>query len=758
MQIDEFKSIVATFADPGTDFIFEKKQFIFSVNATTISAKIYSEYGEIFVEETEDAKIPANKWIINRLANLPILSARILDKIKDEAQFIEPSAHLLPNLSSESTDDNFHVPRALASLLESIDNRSPLETSMIYITSDAGEGKTWLINAAARKQAQRFNKGESDWLLVPIVLGGRNFLRFDDITVGALQNKYRFPFLYYNSFLALVRMGVIVPAFDGFEEMFVESSSGEALSAMGILVNALKSTGAVTIAARKAYFEFENLKSQETLYDSIRNYDVSFAKLQISRWGKNEFIKYCQLRDVQNPESLYSDIAKRITPTHSLLTRPVLVHRLINIVQESSSVDSFLETVSVSGAKFFSVFVREIIRREAFDKWIDRSGAGDSASLISIDEHCELLSMIAIQMWESRTSYLKLELLDVVTDIFCETHKKTPHQTHQIRERIRGHALLIASSDINSAVEFDHDEFRLFFLGEGLANLILANIPSSKSEVFSILRRGSLPQHAALSCLHKIQRNEQSGPLSVSLLNSISQLDGQASYTRENCGNLIMKIITSMQMDGTDLNELIFGIDALRDCKLKNTTFRKCYFSSTSLELMTAENCHFFECNFGVIKFSESSKFINCSMIGCEIEAIKPNTGSHELWDPADISGFLIKSGIHLNEGKQNLSNQNSTDFLIDEDFDCLQKIIRYFLRSTQISEPIIKMRLSDKGQDFIDRILPDLMENNIIIEFDNKGRGSRRMFKLGKSLHDINKLLKKSAGSYKNFISLIKI
>src|SRR5690606_29378278 len=123
-------------------------------------------------------------------------------------------------------------------------------------------------------------------------LGGRHFLRFDDITIGALQNRYRFQFLYYNSFLALVRMGLIVPAFDGFEEMFVESSSGEALSAMGILVGSLNSQGAIVVAARKAYFEFENLRTQERLFDTIRTHSVSFEKLELQRWSEEQFLSY----------------------------------------------------------------------------------------------------------------------------------------------------------------------------------------------------------------------------------------------------------------------------------------------------------------------------------------------------------------------------------------------------------------------------------------------------------------------------------
>ena len=179
--------------------------------------------------------------------------------------------------------------------------------------------------------------------MVPIPLGGRHFLRFDDITVGVLQNRYRFPFLYFNSFLALVKMGVIIPAFDGFEEMFVASSSGEALSAMGILVGALESRGAIVVAARKAYFEFENLRTQERLFDTIRTFSVGFGKLELKRWAKPQFMEYCKNRSVVNPEEIYRRVSERLSATHALLTRAVLVKRLVDVAMKSPSLDAFLD-------------------------------------------------------------------------------------------------------------------------------------------------------------------------------------------------------------------------------------------------------------------------------------------------------------------------------------------------------------------------------------------------------------------------------
>ena len=227
MQISDFKSIVMTFADPGTDMLFDKAQLLISVNDDLIAASITTKSGDVYVDEGSGQE-PASKWILTRLARLPLLATRLKESVPPTEYFVSPTASLLPTLEKGPQEQVVMTTDALHTTLDTIDDHSPLETMVLYITSDAGEGKTSLINELAHTQAQRFSANESDWLLVPIPLGGRHFLRFDDITVGALQNRYRFPFLYYNSFLALVRMGVIVPAFDGLEEMFVEGSSGEA--------------------------------------------------------------------------------------------------------------------------------------------------------------------------------------------------------------------------------------------------------------------------------------------------------------------------------------------------------------------------------------------------------------------------------------------------------------------------------------------------------------------------------------------------
>jgi uncharacterized protein YjbI with pentapeptide repeats len=752
MQIDTFKSIVATFADPGSEIIFDSQRMMFPINGDVVEAVISSRFGDIFINEGA-GEISASRWIVERLAKLQLLSSRILDQIPDHPNFVSPAADLLPTLEANPDGKAFHIADALSETLKTLDTHSPLETTVLYVTSDAGEGKTSLINAAARKQAAKFSEGSSDWLLVPIILGGRHFLRFDDITVGALQNKYRFPFLYYSSFLALVRMGVIIPAFDGFEEMFVENSSGEALSAMGILVGALNSTGAVVVAARKAYFEFENLKSQEKLYDTISSFSVGFSKLELNRWEETQFLQYCNNRKLKNSKEIYQRVAERLGADHSLLTRPVLVRRLVDIAQESVSLEEFIEKIHASGSDFFSVFVRSIIEREANEKWIDRSGEM-GATLITVEEHCELLSLIAINMWESRIEYLKQDHLDVVAEYFCEMKRKSSLQSQQVRDRIRGHALLIASPDINLAVEFDHDEFRQYFLGDGLARIVLPLTKSAASEALSVLRRGILPENSQLEFIRTVRRESDDKKLEVAkFLASISKLDGQASYTKENCGNLTLKIISDIDSNGLELEGMVFGVDSMRDCKLSGVLFSKCYFSHSSYEVTEIASCDFVECTFGQLRLFTSTNICRNTFTSCTIDSIRFDETSLEIWEPNAIKAYLNKHNSFLNGGEVE-ETVDVESLSMDERLVSVEKLFRYFMRSTHISESVIKIKLGDRGQTFIDYTLPDLISTQVVEEIENRGAGQQRRFKLGRPLQSLNAHLSGAQGSYENFIA----
>lgn len=754
MHVNDFKSIISAFADPESDILFEKTKVIFSINGDLVDIEVSTKDGDVMVDDG-DGPVPAGNWVVRRLARLPLLAARLKEGVIDTKQFVSPAATLLPSLEIRPEETSTSTEDALNTTLETLGERSPMETSVLYITSDAGEGKTFLINQMAKEQAQHFLNGKTDWLLVPIPLGGKHFLRFDDITVGALQNRYRFPFLYYESFLALVRMGVIVPAFDGFEEMLVEGSSGEALSAMGILVGSLDSRGSLVVAARKAYFEFENLKNQERLLDSIKTYSVGFGKLELHRWGRVQFLEYCDKREVKDASVIYDRVSERLGTDHSLLTRPVLVRRLVDIASESPSLDSFLERIHESGPDFFAVFVRGIIEREANEKWIDRSGEQDvGRPLLSVEEHCELLAAISLATWESRVDFLKRDNLEFVADYYSETKRKTAYQAQQIRERIRGHALLIPSRNASQAVEFDHEEFRLFFLGEGLAEQIRPLNEKAKGEVLAALRRGVLPKPAQRAFIQAVKRHPEFSRLqAVKFLLSISALDGQASYTQENCGSLILRLLSEVDASQLQITEIAFPADSLRDRKLDNITFVDCFFSPSSIEVSSFNRCAFIDCHFGQLRVFDSTKFEDVCFENTAVDSVRLVDQEVEFWEPEAVRATLIKLGANMPNGDGDSSPELDLNFSIEPEIKDFEKLVRYFMRSTHISEGVILMKLGQSGQAFLDDAVPKLLSRGILAEIDNRGGGAQRRYRLGLGLEAIDKALTRARGSFSAFL-----
>ncbi|MBL4759571.1 MAG: hypothetical protein JKY80_01790 [Mariprofundaceae bacterium] len=758
MQIKDFKDIVSTFSDPGEELLFQKNHVLISVNGALIEASLTNKSGDIYVDEGS-GEMPASKWIVTRLARLELLASRLRETIEKTEYFVSPSALLSATLDKDVNLGECNTDDALQTTLKEIDDISPLETKVLYVTSDAGEGKTSLINEMAQAQAKRFSASESDWLLVPIQLGGRHFLRFDDITIGALQNRYRFPFLYYKSFIALVKMGVIVPAFDGFEEMFVENSSGEALSAMGILVGALDSQGTIIVAARKAYFEFENIRSQEKLFDSIRTESVSFGKLELNRWNQEQFISYCTKRKVNNPEGLYSKIIKRLGPKHPILTRAVLVKRLVDVIQESDSIDDFLCSLHTSGADFFAVFVRGLIEREANEKWIDRSGESDvGTSVLSIDGHNELLTYVALAMWESKVNYLKGDYLEFVADDFCETTRADAYQSQQIRARIGGHAMLVPSSSATSAVEFDHDEFRLFYLGEGIARLLKPLNDRARAEILAVFRRGVLPAPAHDALLRALKRDSSIKIIEViNFLIGISGMESRTSYSHMNCSHIIINLLSSEELSEMSIKDISFEANALRDKKLHGIIFTNCFFAETSLDLTEIKDCKFENCRFAQMRMSNNTKLLNVNFDGSVVDSLElKNELKDELiesWNPSEIYGLLSKRGIIFDTARILDVSEPLSTTTPDIELQDLMKVVRYLMRSTHISDKVLLIKLGVRGKEFISQTIPQLMKHGIFEEIDDRSGGRR--FRLGVPVERLNSTIAAANGSFTYILNM---
>jgi hypothetical protein len=749
MRIDELRRVLSAFADKPADLDVSKGTLIVQINDDLIEAKVFQRDSDLWVSEGgTDSR--ATTWIINRVARLPLLADRILDLVPQTESFIEPSGRLLDHLDHKpnATDDS--ISQAVVGTLQVLDRRPAGATSVLYLTSDAGEGKTTLINEISRAQARAFRDRTSDWLLVPIPLGGRSFLRFDDVVIAALVNRLRFRLFYYEGFLELVRMGVIVPAFDGFEEMFIEGSSGEAISALGNLVRSLKDSGTILVAARKAYFEYQSFTAQTRLFDSLgrENVHVTFARLALNRWNRDHFLTYAKLREVQEPEKLFSLVSNRLGADHPLLTRAVLVKRLVDVASETENLNQLLTTMGETPQDYFHQFVSTIVEREAHDKWLDKSSEA-SKPLLSVEEHLDLLGLVAYEMWVSNTDAVKPDMLDAIADIFSEERRKGPSVTRQIKERLKQHSLLVANQAPLTSYSFDHEDFREYFLGESLGAALKA---TGVADLLRGLSAGPLSRETCAHAISSYLRRGGDARGAVSTLGRLVIREGAMSFANENVAGLTLEIVDRSQLSGSQLSRLIFASDSLRGRSIGNCQFTDCYFQSTTLDAQIRdalfENCRFerLELDGGTTR--------SLTFKACEFGAVA--VGDDQLFDPEEIVAALKRSGFKVTNKDDVQANVTTPPS--DEKLKLAERSLRVFLRATHVNENVLKQRLGVKFPSYEADVLPSLLKEKVLEEIAYLGSGTQRRFRLAVPMQSIQHALQRSQGKFSKFLAEVSV
>lgn len=744
MDFATFKRILIAFADSPADVDISRNHIVVQIREEIVEATLFERSGELYVEE-DGTLTQCVPWIVNRIARVPLLADRILSYVSEVPHFTPPSGIVSDQLDFAGPDADRPVMDALTEVKELLGRRPPWTSSVTYLTSDAGEGKTALISQLARAQALAYKNKATDWLLVPIGLGGRSFLRFDDVVIAALANRLRFQMFYFDGFLELVRLGAIIPAFDGFEEMFVESSSGEALSALGNLGRALGSRGTVLVAARKAYFEYESFSAQARLFDGMGGESVSFARVGLTRWTLAQFEHYASQRAIREPRVLFDKVASRFGSEHPLLTRAVLVKRLIDVASEVTAVDELVTRLGETPQDYFFQFVNAIIVREADEKWIDRSGEPHQ-QLLSVSEHHQLLAMVASEMWIASTDTLKGDVLDIVADLFCDTTQKSPLVARQVRERLRHHSLLVASDSTRNGLSFDHEDFRKFFLGEALGAL-LARLDAR--ELRPVLRVAALSVETSEAAVHHLRRSRSTVEQALRVLQELAATEAPTSFVRENAGLLSINLLDASEHRATELRAMSFPPDALKGRRIAGVRFTECYFQPNSLDGTSLDNVAFENCMFDRLELCNTSKIKETSLRQCRITSVVNRSEDDQIFDPDGIVAGMRSFGFSF---PQTIAPGEAPS--IDDETRVLERSLRVFLRASHVNEDVFRQRLGAKASLFLERVLPRLTRARVLEETVYIGRGKQRRFRLVVPMQAIQEALEDSRGRFDAFLA----
>lgn len=732
MNINDFTRILRAFADQPDDLDIDGGRLLVYIRDELIEARLSNRDGTVWVQEPDADPCSAYKWILRRLARVDQLADRLLSYTPEERHFVTPRGLLLDQLDIDPTENDVEKSDAVTALVDTLSQRPSGASTVLYLTSDAGEGKTTVVNHVARVQAKRFKAGDANWLLLPISLGGRPFLRFDDVVVGELVNRLRFQHLYYDAFLELTKLGVLVPAFDGFEEMFIESSSGEAVSALGNLVQHLQSSGSVLIAARKAYFEFYSFRTQARLFDAIQSHSVTFSRLTLRRWRQEQFQRYCQLRGLRSGDALFRKVTGRLGEQHPLLTRAVLVKKLVDIATELPSVDAVLERIGSDPDEYFVDFVTTIVEREAEKKWLDRSGEA-AKPLLTVDDHFDLLAMIAREMWEMRSDALRRDYLQLVTDVFTSESRFSPDTARQVRKRLPEHSLLALVSGTRDMLGFDHDDFRRFFLGRALGRLLVGE---SDEELASWLNVAAVPVGTVDAACRYAAQQDMAPRKIIERIVGIGQQAPPTSYTRENSGSIALALAARGGDGDVLLEGLVFPPGALVGMRLEGTHVSDCEFQPTGLKNARIIDCAFRRCRFHRLE-GGAATVRRSTLEDCEVDQWVEEADV-SIYDPARVRRALMEEGFRVEQSGPPVLPQSAEASVVDAEAEMAERALRMFMRATHINDVVFRHKLGQRANDFFESVLPRLVAGGILEEVPYRGSGKGSRYKLNVPMQGI--------------------
>ena len=753
MNVEDLKRILVAFADDASDLDLADGHLMVQIRDEILQAAVEQDGGNLYVSEYGSERMEAFQWIVQRVARIPLLARRVEENVDAERYFVTPSGKLLDRLDTDPSDSEKTIVNVPETALNLLSNRPAGTSTVLYLTSDAGEGKTTIINWMAREQARRYREKRSPWLLLPISLAGRSFMTFDDIVVAELVNKMRFQLFYYEAFLELVKLGVLVPAFDGFEEMFVEGSSGEALSALGNLMNDLNSSGTVLIAARKAYFEYQDFVTQAKFFETIQKLSVSFARIGINRWNVSQFLEYAERRGMQHGDAVYTKIRDRFDKDHPLLTRAVLVKRLVETAIEGS-VDVLLENLRGNEPEdYFFQFVNAIVEREATQKWVDRSGTPHQP-LLTVIEHHSLLASVAQEMWISSSEVLRGEHLNVIAELFAANLNKPSGILRQVVERIRQHALISRVDGKEDTYTFDHEEFRRFYLGEAIGDTLISG---SSRDLERFIERASLQPETCDAALNAL--NRKGGDLHA-VLHSLQRLVDSAaptSYILENSGSIGVRLLESLSFGkGASVRSFSFPSDALRGKRLVRIKFRDCHFQNTSLERTEFAECEFTGCKIYRLDLPEDFNAGDSQLIDTDVLAITKLGESTTVYDPDAIVAALSSCGF-VTRVRQTHRGGHLSVTEPDEDTQLAERGLRAFMRSTQVNENVFRQRFGKDANHFMRDVLPRMIESGVLQEVSYKGGGPvQRRFGIRVRMSNLEAAIPVRVSSLDEFLSAV--
>ncbi|MGH7192511.1 MAG: NACHT domain-containing protein, partial [Candidatus Saccharimonadales bacterium] len=299
---------------------------------------------------------------------------------------------------------------ALSLLQDALSGPLDTVTSVVFVTGDAGAGKTEVLRQLVLRQADAYSRGEAECLYFYVNAQGRALARLDEALATELQDLRAS--LTYHAVPSLVRNGILVPVIDGFDELLGVLGYEDAFSSLRRFIEELDGRGNLIASARSTYYqqEFLSRSGRATLSGKLLQIDP----IDVRPWGDAEYTEYVRLRYKIQPfpnvseDEFAAKMKRAFAPAENqvLYGKPFFVAKTADLV---------LQGAEFRGTGLLDQLVTGYIERERPEQLLDNA----VQPLLTAGQIERFVKFVCDEMWVQETRALDLPTVRTIAELVC---------------------------------------------------------------------------------------------------------------------------------------------------------------------------------------------------------------------------------------------------------------------------------------------------------------------------------------------------
>lgn len=583
------KGDLASFADPGTAVELDTASaWVAAVwyedgRRKTAEVKLGTDPAlrDVLVRTTPDgSEVPYATFLAGeRMGDLKGLARNTLSVVADVPAYVAPRA-----LSESGA-----TPMPADELVDGLASVAADETAVVFVTAEAGVGKTSLLVHLVRAKAEGYLLGEEKALWLYVNAQGSRLARLDQALAATLDDlRAGFP---YHATTALVRSGALVLVIDGFDELIgTQGTYDEAFSSLASFIEDLRGAGSIVAAARSAYYEQEFAARADSTI-GFRTDRWSLRTVALCDWNASErgvFLDRLTAERAASPAAA-ADLRQRVEAIFNdgslgeLAGKPLFVTRVANLIADGVELEA--------GDDLVHRLITTYLRREANEKLLSPRGT----PLLSVAQLADFYTEIANEMWRQEARELSRTSLRELVEILADLHGLDDDARLTVIERTP-YAAVMRTGTAPGSVSFEHELYFSYFLAQPTLDALRSREPLT---IARALRKGRLPSQTGFLAGRGLDVDDVQ-PTIDSLLQASRAMSTGGEQIRENGGLIVAGAlygrpaerlrIASIDFNDCDLTRLDVSHCSLVGCAFRGADLRGAQFRACDSEDVLMES------------------------------------------------------------------------------------------------------------------------------------------------------------------------